>query len=54
MVPGGKCTLCDVAQHNSLSLRAANIIIVTQNKTGSSQHVTSDNGVLQGQMGTAR
>ena len=49
-------TPCDVTQHTSLSPRAANwnIVTVTQNKTGSSQHVTSDNGVSQGQMGIAR
>lgn len=53
MVPGGPY---DVTQDTSLSPRAANwnITIDKQNKTGSSQHVTSDNGVSQGQMGTAR
>jgi len=55
-VPGGKGTPCDVTQHIYLSPRAANlsIIIDTQNKTGGSPHVTSENGVSQGQMGTER
>jgi hypothetical protein len=56
MVSGGRDNSRDVTQHTSLLPRAANwnIIIDTQNKTGSTQHLTSDNGVSQGQIGRAR
>ena len=49
-------TPCEVTQHNCLWPRTANwnMIIHTQDKTGSSQHVTSENGVSHGQMGTER